>query len=149
MLDIKPRDLEALEAIRTAMYACNAAETYYLQVQGVSGHGTFCRMHDALIDAAGQLFNGGVAYKLMQYIIDNGENVAYNLDLIRNEICPVCQQWQDNNHCTECGVCVAEHHNADCSELVCLGHETTDGPAGISAYCDGTCRTKLFSGYKY
>lgn len=26
--------------------------------------------------------------------------------------------------------------------LECLGHESTLGPAGVSVYCDGTCRVR-------
>ena len=133
-------DLEALEAIRTAMYACNSAENRHLQIQT----GTFGFMHDGFIDAATAIFNKEVANRLMSYLIDNGENVSYNLNIIRDEMCGVCSGYLEK-HCHECGTCPGYDHNNSCSELACLGHETLDGPAGISAYCDGACRPKQYT----
>lgn len=84
LLPIGPRDLEALEAIRTAMYACNAAESYRLQSQS----GTYGQMYDAMVDAVAAIFfSQEVGRRLTRRIIDNGENVKYNLDIIRGEMC--------------------------------------------------------------
>jgi len=144
LLPVGPRDLEALENIRTAMYACNAADTSHLHYQ--TG-GTFGFMHASFIDAATVIFSADVANRLMDYIINNGENVEYNLNIIRDELCPVCQRWiyDSNDHCSECGTCVGDKHSTDCVELECLGHESLSGAhMGTSAYCNGECRPKKF-----
>jgi len=146
MLEIKDQDLTALQAILDAMYACNAAESHHLQIQR---GGTFGLVHDAFIDAATHLFDNEVATRLMGYCVNNGENVAYNLNILRDELCGVCKQWIEDNHCPECGTCVGDKHAVDCSELTCLGHESVDAAHfGVSAYWNGACRPQVFEGYK-
>lgn len=143
-LTLQPNDLAALQAIRDAMSACNAAETMHLRYQT---SGTFGFIYDAFIDAATVLLGGRVrAGRLLHIIMENGEDVTQSLANLNQELCGVCRQWIDEyeNHCLECGTCKGDKHSKDCNELVCLGHETTDGPMGVSVYCDGACRSVIF-----
>lgn len=145
LFPISKQDLAALQAIQDAMMACNAANTYHLQLQP---GGTYGRVHDAFIDAATHLIGADNAERLMYYLIDSGESVAYCLDLVRSELCGACEYRIDNtdHHCSECGTCTGHRHSTDCSERSCLGHETLNGPAGIAAYCDGSCRNPYYVG---
>lgn len=80
---LAPNDLAALQALRDAMMACNAAETTTLQYQH---EGTYGLAHDALIHAATVLLGEHKANLLMHILIDSGEDVAYCLARVDEEI---------------------------------------------------------------
>lgn len=145
MFDLEDNDIAALQAIRNAMMACNAAFTPHLQHQV---GGTFGFMHDGFLDAATALIGTDGAEQLMYYLIDTGDSVTWCLNTLRQDFCGVCEKRIDDlsAHCSECGVCVGTKHSANCSEIACLGHQTLDGPAGITAYCRDECRPAFFTG---
>lgn len=144
-LDIKDNDLAALDALWKATQACNMADTNHLQHQF---GGTWGLAQQAFMDAATAILGANVAQRLYDMVIENGEDVAYQLGYMRTHmICGSCQGFLDENHCEDydCQACPGTAHKATCFELECLGHETTDGPMGITVYCDNSCRTKIFT----
>src|SRR5258708_4223677 len=118
MLEIKNNDLTALDALWTAVQACNLANTTHLHYQY---GGTWGLAKDAFIDAATAIFDAKIAQRLYTMLIENGEDVAYQLELmVQSEICKTCSQFFDEEtHCTECGACPYKHHNAECYEIAC------------------------------
>jgi hypothetical protein len=142
MLEIKPNDLAALEALWKATQACNLADTTHLQHQF---GGTWGLAQQAFADAATAIFNSDVAQRLYDGVIYNGEDVAWQLNRLRSEMCKSCGGFLDTDHCedTDCQACPGTAHASTCFELECLGHETTDGPMGITVYCDITCRPRI------
>jgi hypothetical protein len=143
-LEIKENDLIALDALWKATQACNMADTTHLHYQF---GGTWGLAKDAFIDAATAIFGSDVAQRLYDMVINNGEDVAYQLNYMRNELCEHCSEFLDEKHCEDmdCRACDGTAHKPECYELECLGHESTDGPMGIAVYCNSACRPLIFT----
>lgn len=144
MLEIKANDLAALDALWKATQACNLADSNHLQHQF---GGTWGLAQQAFMDAATAIFGAKVAQRLYDMVIENGEDVAYQLDYMRNGLmCKACGDFLDENHCEDidCQACPGTAHKPECYELECLGHESTDGPMGVTAFCDTSCRPAIY-----